>query len=146
MIDTNVLIDGFRDDFSAQYKLIQTVRDGELQALVTKQILGEYRKILRRLIKDPEYKDRIDDFLFMATEVDSASVDVQIDDRDDLKFVQAAIGGGADAIVSNDRHLLDVGNIEGIDVITPQEAWVRYEEEAGGSSEWEDFARGIGIG
>lgn len=146
VLDTNVLIDGFRDDFSAQHKLIQAARDGELEALVTKRILGEYRKILHKLIKDPEYKDRIEDFLFMAKEVEPASVEVLIDDPDDIKFIQAAVGGTAHAVVSNDRHLLDIGKVEGIDIITPREAWIRYEEESGASSEWQDFARGLGIG
>jgi len=34
---------------------------------------------------------------------------VVIDDPEDYKFIRAAVGGEADAIVSNDRHLLDIG-------------------------------------
>ncbi|MEX1112583.1 MAG: putative toxin-antitoxin system toxin component, PIN family [Candidatus Andersenbacteria bacterium] len=146
VLDTNVLIDGFQDDFNAQARLVEAVRDGELIALVTSDILREYRNILRRLINDEGYKDRIEDFLFMARACEPVRVDETIDDPDDYKFLQAAVGGDADAIVTNDRHLLDVGKLEGIDVITPQEAWSRFEDETGGSSEWMDFVKGIGIG
>ncbi|MEX0650253.1 MAG: putative toxin-antitoxin system toxin component, PIN family [Candidatus Andersenbacteria bacterium] len=146
VFDTNVLIDGFQDDFSAQAKLVEAVRDGELQALVTSAVVREYRNILRRLIEDPHYTDRIEDFLHMATEVEPVRVEIEIDDPDDYKFLQAAVGGGAQALVTSDRHLLDVGHIDGIDILTPQEAWSRFSDESGSSSEWQDFVRGIGIG
>jgi uncharacterized protein len=146
VFDTNVLIDGFHDDFSAQARLIDAVRDGEIEALVTPAIMQEYRRILRRLIEDSQYADRIEDFLSMAREVSAQNVHVEIDDEEDEKFFEAAVGGGADLVVTNDRHLLDVGEIEHIRVVTPQEAWAITEEETGGSNEWQAFVEGLGIG
>lgn len=147
VFDTNVLINGFDDDFSAPAKLINAVRDGEITALVTHKIGKEYRLILRRLINDPTYTHKIQDFLDMAEEVKWADTEVVIDDREDYKFIQAAVGGKADAIVTSDRHLLDVGEVDTIRMITPQEAWVMVEEEgASGGGAWNDFIKGLRIG
>ena len=52
VLDTNVLIDGFQDDFCAEAKLIDAVRSGELMAVATPKVMKEYRLILGRLIAD----------------------------------------------------------------------------------------------
>ncbi len=146
VFDTNVLIDGFQDEYHAGYRLVEAVIDQELTAVITPRIKKEYQLILRRLIEDEQYVRRIHDFLESLTIVEPAHVDVVIDDRDDLKFLEAAVSAQVDAIVTSDRHLLDVGEVEEIPIITPQEAWTRFEDETGGSSEWQNFVRGLGIG
>lgn len=146
VLDTNVLIDGFSDDFSAQAKLIDAVRDGEITALGTPGTQREHRKILNRLISDPAYRSRIEDFLENLENVEPARVDVVLDDEEDRKFVDAAVGGEADMLVTSDRHLLDVGEIEGVRIVTPQECWSMFEDEQGGSGQWGEFVRGMGIG
>lgn len=45
---------------------------------------------------------------------------VPADPHDD-KFVETAIEGHADLIVSGDHHLLDLGSVEGIAVISPRQ-------------------------
>ena len=40
------------------------------------------------------------------------------DPSDDM-FVEAAVSGGADTIVSSDRDLLDLRDVEGIPIISP---------------------------
>jgi len=146
VIDTNILIDGFQDEYSVGAKFINAAIDHKIQALITPQILKEYRLIMRRLIQDSDYHDRIEDFLAHTQEVRPGRIDVVIDDQEDLKFIECAIGGGADMIISSDRHLLDIGEVGGIPIRTPQEAWHVYEEEFGGSSAWKDFAASLGIG
>lgn len=39
-------------------------------------------------------------------------------DPDDDKFIDAALSGGAQMIVSGDRHLLALGTVEGIEILT----------------------------
>lgn len=146
VFDTNVLIDGFQDDFSAPAKLIEATLDGEVEAVTTSATQREYRKILRRLIDDPEYASRINNFLGNANSVTPKRVDVVIDDAEDQKFIEAAMGGEAEMIVTSDKHLLDVGEVDHVRIVTPQEAWAAVEEETGGSSQWQQFAKGLGIG
>lgn len=40
-------------------------------------------------------------------------------DPDDTKFLECALAGGADYIVSGDAHLLNVGQHEGIQIVSP---------------------------
>lgn len=42
-------------------------------------------------------------------------------DPDDNKFVETALVGGAGVIVSGDRHLLALGKVEGIEVLTARQ-------------------------
>lgn len=146
VLDTNVLIDGFSDDFSAQARLIGAVREGAITAVITPAIEREYRLILQRLINDPVYREKITDFLSMTQRVTPQRVTAQIDDAQDYKILQAAVGGQADCIVTHDHHLLSLGEIEGIPIRRPQEAWTVFEDSSDGSSSWRDFVRGIGIG
>ena len=146
VFDTNVLIDGFQDDFNAAARLIDAASDGELIALVTPKVMNEYHLLMKRLIDNDTYTDKINSFLGQTEEVEAVRVDTTIDDDEDYKFLQAAVGGQADLLVTNDRHLLDVGEIETTRIVTPQEAWNRFEDESGQSSEWQNFVTGLGIG
>ncbi len=42
-------------------------------------------------------------------------------DEDDLKFLKCAVSGKADFLVSGDKDLLSVKEIEGVRIITPAE-------------------------
>lgn len=145
VVDTNVLIDGFQDDFCAEAKVIDAVRGGELIALATPKVMKEYRLILGRLIADRQYRSRIEEFLTALEEAEPEYVDVVIDDEEDLKLLEAAVGGEADLLITSDRHLLDIGEADNVRIVSPEEAWRRIEDEIGGSEEWEGIVEGWGI-
>lgn len=42
-------------------------------------------------------------------------------DPDDDKFIDAALTAGATTIVSGDRHLLALGTVEGIEILTARQ-------------------------
>lgn len=145
VLDTNVLIDGFQDDYCAEAKLIDAVRSGELTAVATSKVMKEYRLILARLISDTDYRGRIEDFLSMLDHTEPEYVDVELDDEEDMKFLEAAVGGEAEMVVTSDRHLLDAGEADGVRIVTPEEAIVWFEEESGTSKEWQGFVQGWGL-
>ncbi len=145
VLDTNVLIDGFQDDYSAEAKLVEAVRSGELTAVASEKMLKEYRLILGRLIEDAEYRGKIKDFFSMLDEAEPEFVDAVIDDEEDMKFLEAAVGGEAELLVTSDRHLLDVGEADGVRIVTPEEAMNRHEEESDGAREWQGLISGWGI-
>lgn len=144
VLDTNVLIDAATDDFSPQARLIEAVIDGEIVALVTDHTEREYRKILSRLVDDAEHHRLIEDFLACATRVDPGICQVQIDDKDDAKFLATAIGGKADAIVTRDRHLLDIGEVGSTRIMTPSECWASLQDDIDNNA-WQDWVDGLGI-
>lgn len=146
VLDTNVLIDGERDAFSAQARLIDAACNGELTALSTPAIEREYNKLLRRLVMDEEYREHLGDFIAATELVTEERMDITLDDMEDLKFLKAAAGGAADLLVTNDRHLLDIGEVGPTRIVRPAEAWAAVAEEQGGMGEWESWAKGLGIG
>jgi uncharacterized protein len=146
VFDTNVLLDALQDDFSASARLVDAVVQGDIDALITPAVRKEYTAIAKRWAEQEEAGRLIEEFVEHAHEVSGTRVEEATDDPEDIKFLQAAVGGDADAIVTSDRHLLDVGSVNGVRIMTPQELWTVFEEETGGSSNWEQFARGIGIG
>jgi len=50
------------------------------------------------------------------------NLDVVLDDPDDNKFIEAGFAGEVDLIVSQDKHLLRLGEYEGIKIVRPEEA------------------------
>jgi predicted nucleic acid-binding protein len=45
------------------------------------------------------------------------------DDPEDNKFLEVAIDGNADFIISQDKHLLNLKEFQGIRIIKPEEAF-----------------------
>ncbi len=141
-----MLIDGFQDEYHAASRLIEAINDGEIEAVASRKVKNEYRLIERRLINDGRYENRIDDFFEQLINVEPQSVSVVIDDEEDMKFIEAAVGGKAEYIVTSDKHLLDVGEVGAIRIITPQEAWRVFEDVTGGQGEWQAFMKNLGFG
>ena len=81
----------------------------------------------------------------MLEETEPEYEDLAIDDEEDMKFLEAAVGGEADVVVTSDRHLLDAGEADGVRIITPEEAWRRAEDDMGGQQEWQGIVQGWGL-
>lgn len=146
IFDTNVVIDGFNDDFSAAAQLIDYVEQGKAQAILTPPIRGEYQVIMQRLITNPEYWQKINHFLQQATMVRPASaVHATIDDPEDYKFLQAAASSNADYIITSDQHLLSLGEYGHTQIVTPQQCWQRLQDESNPSSDWKSMLRSWGL-
>jgi predicted nucleic acid-binding protein len=54
---------------------------------------------------------------FVDPDEDVAAVE---DDPDDDKFLEAAVAGNVDYLVSGDSHLLDLGSFRGCDIVDPR--------------------------
>ena len=53
-----------------------------------------------------------------------------VQDADDDKFIDAALSGGATIIVSGDRHLLTLGTVEEIEILTARQFLDRLASQA----------------
>lgn len=147
IFDTNVLIDGFADDHNSPAKLLTAARRGEIEMLITPALNREYTKLLRRTITDSSYLAFVNQLIDRATICSSrpADPDLIIDDPDDVKFIEAALGGQAQLLITRDRHLLDIGEIGSLSIITPDEAWHRLQATDSSSTEWDYWKQGLGI-
>ena len=48
-------------------------------------------------------------------------IEIVKDDKDDNKFIEAAVEGKADYIITQDNHLLNIKEVRGIRIISPEE-------------------------
>lgn len=128
VLDTNVLISALLGGRSQ--RVLALWRAEEFEVIVNTEILAEYLAIVRR----PKFKlssARIDDIsrflLRQSTSVTPNHPKVQIaaDPKDD-RFLDAALAGRADLIVSGDHHLLDLHPFCGIPIITVRDFLARF--------------------
>lgn len=120
VMDTNVFVAAYWAPHSASAKLIQACIDGAATAVYTHQVRREVDKILRQIRLPERYFHYLDKFWAGAELVEAVAVDdVAIDDPDDRKFLEAAAGGDADFIATNDEHLLSVGYVGRTEILSP---------------------------
>lgn len=144
VIDTNVLIDGARDEHSAAWLIIQAVVDSTLIAFISRQLEREMRLILNRKIEDQAYYRRIEKFLEKARHVDLKSHGRLVpNDHEDDKVLATAIDAGADFLITSDRHLLSLDPYENLRIVTP----VQFQnlKQSDNPSAWSNFLKQIGL-
>jgi len=126
VLDTNVILSVLL--FGGRLEFIRRAwKNGRLKLLFSEDTLEELVKILHY----PKFaleEEEIDFLLYVEILPYSETVEVKFRveeevcrDSDDVKFLECAVSGRADFVVSGDKELLSVGEIEGIKIITPAE-------------------------
>lgn len=138
VLDTNVLISAFKDEYSYQKQIIDAVIKGKIEAFANAQTVRENKLILERIIEDSNYKKELED-LFTQMNIVENPRRVRIhEDPEDSKILESAVEAAADYLVTEDRHLLDIRNFKGVLIVEPIEFWKIYEEEVG-SDPWQKW-------
>ena len=138
VLDTNVLIDGFRDDYSYEKQIIDEIRTGKIEAYANRQTLQENKLILARLVDNPQYERELNDFFSQITIVVNRRKIHIVRDPEDNKILESAVESGADYLITKDSDLLALKKYENIEMISPQAFWVRYKDE--GTDLWQRWA------
>lgn len=138
VLDTNVLVSGtiVRHGFPA--RILLAAIDQRITLVVSPYLLAEYLAVIQRphiAKKYPdlsEWLDRVRRFVSAnAVSVSPSSIPkvIQDDPKDDA-ILACANAGYAQYIVSGDRHLLKLGNYQGIKIVTPREFVVNVLKES----------------
>ncbi len=109
VIDTNVLVSGAINPHGSPGRIMDALLAEEISLLYDDRILGEYREVLLRPAFGFRHADvdTLLDFIEFAGERISATatVGVILPDPDDLPFLEVAVAGAADALITgNMRH------------------------------------------
>ncbi len=124
VLDTNVVISAFLNPGGIPAKLFQLWRQEHFEVVITEAILDEYIRVLQY----PRIQTRLhldisevsDDFREFSTLVEPGeTLNVVKDDPDDNKFVEGAVAGGCEFIISGDIHLQSLKQYQGIQVLSP---------------------------
>jgi putative PIN family toxin of toxin-antitoxin system len=122
VIDTNVLVASAYNSRSASRRIVEACLAGKLVMIVSPAMRREYEHILRRAVRNDGEAARLQAAIEQAeTVVPETQPRVVADDPDDDKFLAAALAGKADALVTNDDHLLALGGHEGLPILRPVE-------------------------
>ncbi len=143
VLDTNVLIDADRGDGSFPKRVLDLVVSGEVQAVLTDPVRREQELIVGRLVRDQVLRTAVKEYLAKAEQVGPGAAQVAIDDVEDVKLVQAAMGGQAEFLITADEHLLGLVEYRGCRMVTPASFWRFWEQQDGGSGNWTSWAKQV---
>ena len=123
VLDTNIIVSSALG--GALVLVLEKWDQGKFTVVVTSDILDEYFQVINR----PKFKlkqetiDKITRYLYQFSEfvVPEEQIRfIEADPKDD-KFLEAAIAGKVDFIVSGDNHLLELKEFRSIPIISGHE-------------------------
>lgn len=106
VLDTNVLTVAISRR-SRYYPIWQRLRGGGFELLATHEILTEYEEIITRLLSEDVAQNVLNGLEQLPNVTFLAKYycwNLIKNDPDDDKFVDCAVAGGADYLVTDDRH------------------------------------------
>jgi putative PIN family toxin of toxin-antitoxin system len=122
VLDTDILVAAAYARRSASRQVLEACLRREVHAAVSTALLREYTHILSRAVRGRDFGDLFQRFLEQAEMVELVEIRrIVPDDPGDDKVVATALAAGADAIVTNDRHLLQLDPYGKLRIVRPAE-------------------------
>jgi len=126
VLDTNVVVSRYLSSTGSPAEIMRRWEMRAFEVVVSPPILAEYDRVLRYShirrvhgLDDPAIATVVRRLRTSATVVEPVERLTVVHDESDNRFLECAIEGEADLIVSSDRHLLSVGEYQGIRVLSP---------------------------
>jgi len=125
VLDTNVLISGVISTGVTHDVLVSGFRGG-YEMIVSVATLTEFRATLLKYpgkfhMDEADVQQEVETVRYFAEFVDPAESIIAVEeDPDDDKFLEAAVAGNVDYVVSGDQHLLELGSFRGIEIVDPR--------------------------
>ena len=123
VLDTNAVISALLFSGSSS-KLVSLWQKGLITALLSRQILDEYLRVLtypKFKLSPEEIKELIQEEILPYAEVFKPKRRLRVVHRDpsDNKFIECAVAGKARVIISGDKDLLSLGRYQQIRIQSP---------------------------
>ena len=120
-VDTNVLISSLIATGGSADQVIQLVREGEMEMVLSKFILDELARVLTQKFELPAQavQSAVDRFQQLAIIVEPrAVVNVIKEKQDDNRILECAVAGRVDYLITGDKkHILPLASIQGIPIV-----------------------------
>ena len=124
VLDTNVLVSALLVEGSVPHQLLELAVARRYELIIDSRIVAEYRLVLER----PKFGFDLTTVVRVFAVLDRAEwivaepLSLTLPDRSDQPFIEVAVTGGADAIVTgNVRHFRFAGGHLAIPVLTPRQ-------------------------
>ncbi len=122
VLDTNIVVSSLWGGLPR--KIMEACKAGHFKLLLNRPILEEYIDVLSRFDVQEEDMDYFEALFVDPKRTENVSPTVRVhvikEDPSDNKFLECALSGKADFIVSGDKHLLGLGSFRGIPIVTPR--------------------------
>lgn len=129
VLDTNVFVSGIFFK-GPPHRILLGWQDGRVQLLVSAAILDEYHRVKDELASqfpDVDLAQFLQLLTVHAEVIESPLLPPVIqEDPSDDRFLECAVAGKADCIVSGDKHLLKLVEFQGIPTLKPAAFLKRY--------------------
>ena len=130
VVDTNLIVSAVITSHGNPAKILGLFRKNLIEIVISEEIAAEIQKVLNY----PKIKKRhgwsseetkrfvkgIKEFCIVVVPKTQPEIIVTKDASDD-KFLDCALAGEVDYIVTGDKHLLNLGQYSGIPIITPEQ-------------------------
>jgi hypothetical protein len=129
VLDTNLIVSAAISKQGHPNQILRAWRDGLFELVISLPIIEEMEETLSlkrikkyRFLTDKEVDVLLSEFRNSKSLVrPSVFFDAVKNDSDDNKFIEAAIAGQADYVVSGDRHLKRLGTFQEVKIVAPIE-------------------------
>jgi putative PIN family toxin of toxin-antitoxin system len=127
VLDANVFVSSILSAAGTPARILDAWRDGRFQLLMSDAILNEIGRVLRypKIVTRHGWTEaEIDRFLHTLASLsintpESLTLYVITGDPSDNRYLECAVEGSANFIVSGDRDLLTIQSYEGIAIVQP---------------------------
>lgn len=127
VIDANQFVSALLKPESNPAWVLGLAREGKIQLIMSSAVIDEiravllYPKIMKRHHRTPAQLDLFLEKLLKVAVItqNEPKFDVIANDPSDNKYLECAVAGRADFIISGDRHLTDLKFFQGIRIISP---------------------------
>lgn len=124
VLDTNIFVSGIHWSGPSE-KVLHLWIEGKFVSVCSLPIIDEITRVLMAF-KVPLGPEDISWWESLILEKSIivfpvGHIEIVRDDPDDNKFIEAAVEGKADYIVSQDKHLLNIKEYNGIKIVHPKE-------------------------
>jgi len=127
VLDTNVLVSALINPHGKPAQIINYVFENKIRLFTSPSIMEELERVLsypklmkRHGLNSEELKEFISDLLSIMSLIEEEKIiEVIMEDPSDDKYLSCAIDAKVDFIISGDIHLLNLGEYEGIRIVTP---------------------------
>ena len=109
VLDTNVFIAAYFNRKSASARIIDLCLENKHKLIFSPRLRKEVRLILKNVRAEREFREKIRSLFVNASKVKpTKKVFTVKEDPEDNKFLECALEGEADYLITSDRHLLEL--------------------------------------
>jgi len=127
VLDTNMFVSALINPHGKPAQILNYVFDNKIRLFTSPSIIEELQRVLsypklvkRHRLEKQELKEFISDLLSIMSLVEGKkAIELIVEDPADNNCLSCAVDAKADFIVSGDTHLLNLGEYEGTQIITP---------------------------